>query len=79
MRGFIAVTDNDWFEFLSQQPEIDEVNFWQPGGNRVFNAISAKELFLFKLRKPYHNYIAGGGLFGLRDGHNKIINPLQTI
>jgi hypothetical protein len=22
--------DNDWFAFLSQQPGIDEVNFWQP-------------------------------------------------
>jgi len=31
MKGFIGVTDNDWFEFLSQQPEIDEVNFWEPG------------------------------------------------
>jgi len=63
MKGYVGVTDNDWFDFLSQQPGIDEVNFWQPGGNRVFNALSAKELFLFKLRKPYHNHIAGGGLF----------------
>jgi len=29
MKGFIGVTDNDWFAFLSQQPGIDEVNFWQ--------------------------------------------------
>jgi hypothetical protein len=27
MKGLIDVTDNDWFAFLSQQPEIDEVNF----------------------------------------------------
>jgi len=29
MKGFIGVTDNDWFAFLSQQPDIDEVNFGQ--------------------------------------------------
>jgi len=32
MKGFVGVTDNDWFAFLSQQPGIDEVIFWQPGG-----------------------------------------------
>jgi len=31
MNGFVGVTDNDWFAFLSQQPGIDEVNFWQRG------------------------------------------------
>jgi len=30
MKGFVGVTDNDWFASLSQQPGIDEVNFWQP-------------------------------------------------
>jgi len=30
MNGFVGVTDNDWFASLSQQPGIDEVNFWQP-------------------------------------------------
>jgi putative restriction endonuclease len=30
MKGFVGGTDNDWFTFLSQQPGIDEVNFWQP-------------------------------------------------
>jgi hypothetical protein len=29
MKGFVGVTDNDWFAFLSQQPWIDEVSFWQ--------------------------------------------------
>ena len=32
MEGFVGVTDNDWFAFLSQQPVIDEVNLWQLGG-----------------------------------------------
>jgi hypothetical protein len=30
MEGFVSVTDNDWFAFLTQQTWIDEVNFWQP-------------------------------------------------
>ena len=25
MKGYIGVTDNDWFSFLSKQPEIDEL------------------------------------------------------
>ena len=25
MKGFVGVTDNDWFAFLSQQPGIDNV------------------------------------------------------
>jgi len=29
MKGFVGITDNDWFAFLSQQPGIDEVNFWK--------------------------------------------------
>jgi len=27
MKGFVGVTDNDWFAFLSQQQGIDEVSF----------------------------------------------------
>jgi putative restriction endonuclease len=62
MNGFIGVTDNDWFEFLAQQPGIDEVNFWQPGGSTRFRALTPSEPFLFKLHAPL-NYIVGGGLF----------------
>ena len=29
MKGFVGITDNDWFALLSQQPGIDEVNFRQ--------------------------------------------------
>jgi len=36
MKGFVCVTDNDWFAFLSPQPGIDEVNFWQPYGRLGF-------------------------------------------
>jgi len=37
MKGFVGVTDNYWFEFLAQQPGIDEVNFWQPRRKEVEN------------------------------------------
>ncbi|MCG8694784.1 MAG: HNH endonuclease [Minwuiales bacterium] len=59
---FLAVTDWDWFRFLRASGPFDEINFWQPGGNTAFKAISEGELFLFKLHAP-RNYIAGGGVF----------------
>jgi len=62
MKGFIGVTDNEWFAFLSQQPGIDEVNFWQPGGTGQFRALAPGEPLLFKLHAPHH-YIVGGGFF----------------
>lgn len=62
MKGFIGVTDNEWFSFLSQQPGIDEVNFWQPGGQTQFRSLEPGEPFLFKLHSP-HNFIVGGGFF----------------
>ena len=36
MRGFIGVTDDQWFAFLSSLDSIEEVNFWQPSGQRQF-------------------------------------------
>ena len=62
MNGFVGITDNDCFAFLSQQPEIDEVNFWQPGGASQFRALAPQDPFLFKLHAPY-NYIVDGGFF----------------
>jgi putative restriction endonuclease len=38
------------------------VNFWQPGGQRVFRSLAPGELFLFKLHAPHH-FIVGGGVF----------------
>jgi putative restriction endonuclease len=63
MKGFVGVTDNDWFAFLAQQPGIDEVKFWQPGGRSQFKSLQPGEPFVFKLHKPYERYIAGGGFF----------------
>lgn len=62
MKLWVGVTDGDWYRFLSQRPHLDEVNFWQPGGTRVFSALSPGEMFLFKLHYP-ENIIVGGGLF----------------
>jgi putative restriction endonuclease len=59
---FVAVTDNDWFRFLRSQPELDEVNFWQPSGDREFKALQPGEPFLFKLHSP-ENFVVGGGFF----------------
>jgi putative restriction endonuclease len=56
----VAVTDKDWYQFLEGRPDLDEVNFWQPGGNRVFGTLKAGEPFLFKLHYP-DNAIVGGG------------------
>jgi putative restriction endonuclease len=62
VRAWVAVTDADWYRFLSQRPELDEVNFWQPGGYRAFGVLSPGEPFLFKLHHP-ENAIVGGGFF----------------
>jgi len=45
MKGFVGVTDNDWFAFLSQQPGIDEVNFWQPNGTAQFREKGIRPAF----------------------------------
>jgi putative restriction endonuclease len=63
MNAYVAVTDRDWFDFLSSLPDVDEVNFWQPnpwGGQ--FGVLRRGEPLLFKLKKPF-NAIAGGGFF----------------
>lgn len=62
LRAFIAVTDSDWYAFLAGRPELIEVNFWQPGGKRLFRTLHQGELFLFKLHAP-DNYLVGGGFF----------------
>lgn len=63
MRGFVANTDYDWFTFLrSIEPPIDEVNFWKPGSETPFKALTPGEPFLFRLKSP-RNAIAGFGYF----------------
>lgn len=62
VKAFVAVTDNDWFEFLRRQSGLTEVNFWQPGGGRQFRALDPGQPLLFKLHAP-KNFIVGGGFF----------------
>lgn len=61
-RGYIGLTDPDWYSYLSDQPRVDEVNFWQPHGGRRFAALTPGEPFFFKLRAPL-KAIAGFGFF----------------
>lgn len=61
MKYWVGVTDNGWFEWLSQSG-VDEVNFWQPRGKVTFTGLEPGSPFLFKLKRPF-NHIAGGGYF----------------
>jgi putative restriction endonuclease len=67
---YIANTDNDWFDYLSSQSDVTEINFWQPGG-KAFHAIQPGELFVFRLKSP-RNKIGGFGILS-----NSSILPLQ--
>jgi putative restriction endonuclease len=62
MRAYVGVTDYQWFDILRNISELEEVNFWQPGGDHLFKALNPGELFFFKLRYPI-NKIVGGGIF----------------
>ena len=62
MNFHIYPTDRRWFDFLRARPDIDEVNFWQPGGTRVWKSLRPGELLLFRLKSPV-NRIAGAGVF----------------
>ncbi|MFZ0636660.1 MAG: HNH endonuclease [Candidatus Acidiferrales bacterium] len=62
MHFYVAVTDADWFNYLSGSGPHDEVNFWQPSAGRQFRSLNPGEPFLFKLHSP-RNYIVGGGFF----------------
>lgn len=64
MNAFVAVTDNDWFNSLSQLEPLEEVNFWQPSPGGQFRALAVGEPFLFKLHRQ--DYVVGGGFFSHR-------------
>ena len=46
MKAWVAVTD------------LKEINFWQPGGTRLFRTLEMGHPFLFKLHAP-ENFIVG--------------------
>ena len=62
VRGYVGVTDNEWYQFLAARPDHTEVNFWRPGGGREFHALTIGEPFFFKTHSP-HNRIVGGGFY----------------
>ncbi|HKG91080.1 MAG TPA: hypothetical protein VKA84_04240, partial [Gemmatimonadaceae bacterium] len=62
MNVYVYPTDWSWYGFLSTQPQLDEVNFWRPGGKQAFTRLTAGDLLLFRLRSPA-SAIAGGGFF----------------
>jgi putative restriction endonuclease len=59
--GTIAITDEGWYRFCAEHPEVMELNFWTPSARRSFRAPSFSP-FLFKLRAP-HNAICGFAYF----------------
>ena len=61
-KGYVGLTDPDWYRYLAGRPALDEVNFWQPHGGRTFRAIRPGDPFLFKLCAPA-KAIAGFGFF----------------
>jgi putative restriction endonuclease len=62
MNLYVYPTDPEWYRYLSQQPDLDEVNFWRPGGAQPFRQLQPGDLLLFRLRSPI-NKIAGGGIY----------------
>jgi putative restriction endonuclease len=62
MRGYVGVTDGNWYRFLAARPDMTEVNFWQPSGGRTFAVLQPGDPFLFKTHYP-HNRVVGGGFF----------------
>ena len=62
VRAYVGVTDGDWYRFLAARPDLNEVNFWRPAGDREFRALALGEPFFFKTHMP-HNRVVGGGFF----------------
>jgi putative restriction endonuclease len=64
MRGYVGVTDGEWYRFLAAWPEVSGavVNFWRPGGGRRFGVLEVGEPFFFKTHAP-QNRVVGGGFY----------------
>jgi putative restriction endonuclease len=70
IRLFVANTDNTWFDFLSSEENLTEVNFWSPG-ETSFHALQPGEMLAFRLKSP-RNKIGGFGIFS---DHSRL--PIQ--
>lgn len=65
MTSYVAITDFDWYTHLRQQPDWDEVNFWQPSATNLLNPPTGMP-FYFKLRAAHGSQIVGFGHFSWR-------------
>ena len=59
--GTIAITDYDWYSFLSQRRSWDEVNFWKPTTTHAFEPLNSRHSF--SSSKLPIRAIAGFGYF----------------
>ena len=60
MIGYIANTDQSWFDFLRSEGPQAEVNFWFPSDHRIFRGPIGSP-WLFRLKAPV-NAIGGFGI-----------------
>lgn len=60
MKGWVANTHSDWFDFLAQKGHWEEVNFWTPSDYFAFRGEPSSPFF-FRLMAP-RNAIGGFGL-----------------
>jgi putative restriction endonuclease len=60
VKFWVAITDLEWYEFLSGRQPLDEVNFWQPSATRPIS-LPAGSPWLFKLHARDGGWIVGGG------------------
>jgi len=65
MTGYIANTDQKWFDFLRSLPAQEEVNFWSPSDHYLFRGPIGSPV-LFRLKSPV-NKIGGFGVVSWRD------------
>ncbi len=61
MLGYVAITDHGWYQYLAEQSQPTDANFWKPSPRKLAN-LAPGTPFFFKLRAP-HNAICGFGYF----------------
>lgn len=62
MEATVAITDYGWYEFLLNQPNLEEVNFWTPSAYWGFRGEIGSPFF-FKLKAKYHHAVCGYAFF----------------
>ncbi|HEV8479699.1 MAG TPA: HNH endonuclease [Candidatus Eisenbacteria bacterium] len=65
MKGYVALTDFEWFSFLRDHSESGETNFWQPRGGALLDPPEGMPFF-FKLDAEHGSWIAGFAFFAWR-------------